>query len=100
MPGMQMALGVFTLALLMGCAGRSVSQSPADGDRPKCPKCDPVKVIPIVYGYPTAKAVEARDRGEIELPGCSVFDDAPGWRCNSCGDAFGKIPTRKASDGR
>ncbi len=50
----------------------------------KCPKCGSGNVAEIVYGYPTPDAVEAQDRGEIELGGCVIDADDPQWICKNC----------------
>jgi hypothetical protein len=42
-----------------------------------------------VYGRPTLEALELAQRGEIDLGGCMVNGDSPGWRCSQCGERHG-----------
>ena len=41
--------------------------------------------LPIVYGHPSRFMLEARDRGEILLGGCVLWDEAPLEGCARCG---------------
>ena len=50
----------------------------------KCPKCGSDEVAEILYGYPTPETFETQDRGEIELGGCVISEDAPQWVCKNC----------------
>ena len=65
-------------------------RSALDADRPSfrqviCDSCGkPLKVVPIVYGYPLPETFEAADRGEVVLGGCIVSDDDPPYACASC----------------
>lgn len=40
-----------------------------------CPYCKSKNVIPVVYGYPGPKMMEASARGEIKLGGCVITID-------------------------
>ncbi len=48
----------------------------------KCPIClKKDKVIPILYGYPSEKMRQKRDKGKIRLGGCMVTNCDPKWFC-------------------
>ena len=51
---------------------------------PTCPNCGTHASIPIVYGYPDPKQMEASMAGKIELGGCICFFDQPEWACRDC----------------
>lgn len=55
-----------------------------DWKRPPCLNCGPSNVARIVFGYPDLEMMEASDRGDIVLGGCSVTEDDPEWRCKDC----------------
>lgn len=50
-----------------------------------CPSCKAKEGVKIVYGYPSEKTFEARERGEIALGGCCIGDNDPERRCLKCG---------------
>lgn len=58
----------------------------------RCPQCGEATVVAVMYGFPTPEAVEAADRGEVEIGGCIVEDDNPTWRCRQCGRSWQKAP--------
>jgi hypothetical protein len=41
--------------------------------------------VEILFGRPTAEAMDAVDRGEIILGGCFIMPDQPDWECTACG---------------
>ena len=51
---------------------------------PTCPECGG-KFLPIIYGYPGPKMIEAAEKGEVLLGGCVVEEANPNWRCTDCG---------------
>ena len=54
----------------------------------KCPKCGG-KVVPIVWGYPTAEIMLKAARKEVYLGGCLVTGDRdPQWGCVECETQF------------
>lgn len=55
-----------------------------DWKRPPCLNCGSSNVARIVFGYPVLETMEASDRGDIVLGGCSVTEDDPEWRCQDC----------------
>ncbi len=56
----------------------------------KCPKCGK-KLIPVVYGMPTADTFEASERGEVRLGGCCMPNgDKERYYCKNCGISYGK----------
>jgi hypothetical protein len=56
-------------------------------DKERCPRCEAVEVVPIVYGFsaPDSESMRAAEAGEVFLGGCVVPDDQPYWRCRNCG---------------
>ncbi len=65
--------------------------------RPVCPECGSDSVIPIMYGYPSAKGFEAAERGEVALGGGVVSDESPEWECQTCHIWFGSR-VKRATD--
>ena len=53
---------------------------------PECGKAD--AVVPILYGYPSDEVMEAAERDEIVLAGCTVGDLDPSYYCRRCLIAF------------
>jgi len=53
-----------------------------------CPACQSHDVIPVVYGFPSAKISEDERAGKIHLGGCVV--DNLKWYCKKCGQKFGE----------
>ena len=54
-----------------------------------CPECVRTDVVvPILYGYPSAGAMEAAERDEIVLAGCMVGDLDPSYYCRRCRIGF------------
>ena len=50
-----------------------------------CPHCgEPLRVVPILNGYPAPEAFEAERRGELVIAGCLVGDDDPEYACANC----------------
>src|SRR5687767_2349581 len=50
-----------------------------------CPHCgEPLKLVPIVFGYPTEQTFEQPRRGEVALGGCGVSDNDPEFACAAC----------------
>ena len=51
-----------------------------------CPHCGkPLKVIPVVYGYPAPEAFDAEQRGELVIAGCMRGEDDAPYACTNCG---------------
>ena len=42
----------------------------------------------VMYGFPGPEAIEAYERGEIELGGCMVREDSFDYRCRVCGRSW------------
>ena len=57
----------------------------------KCPKCGSAKVLPILYGFPSAEALKAGLESKIKLGGCVIKDGAPIWHCAECGHEWGEL---------
>ena len=53
-------------------------------DQEKCQKCGSTEFIPVCYGYPSGKAMEKYERGELILGGCCVLGDRPSRVCKNC----------------
>lgn len=59
--------------------------------RPKvCKRCGS-PVLEVVYGYPTYKAHQAAERGELILGGCCIDEDCPDMRCSCCHQGYKKF---------
>jgi len=54
----------------------------------ECPRCKSENNIPILYGYPTAKALKEAKQGKIFLGGCEVTENDPTRFCRDCGTEF------------
>jgi hypothetical protein len=54
----------------------------------KCPTCGSTHLTPIMYGYPSPKALTNAEEGRVILGGCVVYNDSPTWKCNGCGRSF------------
>lgn len=65
----------------------------ANANDDTCPACGG-RTTPIAYGYPGPEMIEAAERGEIELGGCTVFDGQPTRRCRTCGAESDLRPAR------
>jgi hypothetical protein len=69
-----------------------------DADEPHfepvpCPNCGaPLKIIPIIYGYPTPEAFEQERRGEVVIAGCMVSDADPPHACAACREPLPPSP--------
>lgn len=84
---------------------RSKDASPPDEPRrfrkkeipQRCPACGSERVAPIIYGYPSAEAGAAAERGELVLGGCMVWFGAPQWECLACGarDSSEEMPGKE-----
>lgn len=52
-----------------------------------CPHCGkPLKLVPILFGYPLPETFAKAERGELVLGGCMVNDDDPEFACSKCGE--------------
>jgi hypothetical protein len=55
----------------------------------RCPECrKPLKLVPILYGYPAPEAFEAERRGELVIAGCMVGEGDPKWACAACQEPY------------
>ena len=52
-----------------------------------CPECGE-KLVPILYGLPSAEGFEAADRGEVALGGCTITGSDPDVQCPTCAQSF------------
>lgn len=50
----------------------------------RCPRCGVIAGVPIEYGLPDRELFEQAQRGEVEIGGCLVGDDAPDRFCRAC----------------
>ena len=58
-------------------------------NKPKCPKCSSnINVVPIKYGFPGLEMQKEAAKGQIELGGCGIEEDAPDWHCKECEIGF------------
>ena len=53
-----------------------------------CPKCNSLATVPILYGKPDDKAMEAAKYGLVVLAGCVIYDDRINRHCKACGCEF------------
>lgn len=51
---------------------------------PSCGRCGRA-MLPIAYGYPGLETIEAEQRGELVIGGCTVYDGMPAFACTECG---------------
>lgn len=51
-----------------------------------CPKCGSTRVVPYLYGMPSAEAWEEEKRGRLVLGGCCINEDSPDFHCKICGN--------------
>ena len=63
-----------------------------DEIKPPCPLCKSNNVAWIFWGYPADMDwyLKAIDDNEIVGGGCCISDNDPEWRCNECGNQWGK----------
>ena len=54
--------------------------------RPTCGRCGD-GMVPIAYGYPGIELIEAEQRGEVVLGGCTFDGDMPRLACPACARA-------------
>lgn len=61
----------------------------------RCPRCGPVKPVPIMYGLPASpdKVHAAERRGELLWGGCVVSGDSPLYACPVCHEGLPKLGT-------
>lgn len=57
-----------------------------------CPKCGEKKVVPIIYGEPTYKAMILEHDGKAVLGGCCILIGGPLWQCIRCNAQICKQP--------
>lgn len=69
------------------------------GERTSCGICGSDRVVPIVYGLPGGELYTKAERGEVELGGCVVFEDAPERRCRACGATWSRRHGWTAAEG-
>jgi len=50
----------------------------------KCPSCNSINIVPIMYGYPGPEAVSDSDRGKVHLGGCIVDFSQSDKFCKDC----------------
>ena len=58
-------------------------------NKPKCPQCSSnINVVEIKYGFPGLEMQDEAAKGQIELGGCVIDEDAPDWYCKECENHF------------
>ena len=58
-------------------------------NKPKCPKCSSnINVVEIKYGFPGLEMQDEAAKGQIELGGCVIEEDASDWHCKECEIGF------------
>jgi hypothetical protein len=63
----------------------AVSEEP---ERPPCPRCGSLDVIPIRYGEPSAETEWRSEEEEVALGGCIVMEGQPTHICRTCGNKW------------
>lgn len=56
-----------------------------------CPRCGWTRVVPVLWGYPDGKAIEAMYRGEAALAGCLLPERGEAWMCLVCCQRGGDV---------
>ena len=64
----------------------------------KCPQCNGLSTIPIIYGKPSVALERASSRGLVELAGCIVDANNPTMRCLDCHHSWRNSVATSASD--
>lgn len=55
-----------------------------------CPHCGSIEVTEYIYGLPSPELIEEAGKDEnIQLAGCVIESDSPGFYCRSCKKEFG-----------
>jgi len=54
---------------------------------PRCSACKG-RLVRIAYGMPAPGLLEKSGRGLVELGGCTISDDGPGYSCSACRQYF------------
>ena len=57
----------------------------------QCPACGGLKVVPIVYGYPSEELEREAKRGKVVLGGCLIGPDDRKWACRTCDHSWGLV---------
>lgn len=53
-----------------------------------CPRCGSKRVVPVVYGRPSAMGKLKSLLGRLQLGGCAVSDERPRFFCKRCKDGW------------
>jgi len=56
----------------------------------KCPNCESISTIPIIYGYPGDRLITAISRNLATTGGCVIFDggEQPTRECLDCNHSW------------
>lgn len=49
-----------------------------------CPACNSERIRKILYGYPSAEAMDASMNDQLILGGCEIGGFDPSWQCLDC----------------
>lgn len=63
----------------------------------RCPVCNSLSTIPIVYGKPSHELERAASRGLVELAGCITGSTDPSIRCLDCSHSWASEQTEVSS---
>ena len=56
----------------------------------KCPKCDSLDVLEIIYGTPSRDLLLDEEKGKVILGGCSIDENSPSLHCQDCKHEWSK----------
>jgi hypothetical protein len=51
-----------------------------------CSKCGSTRILPVVFGRPTAELQKEYEKGKVMLGGCEVGEEMPEFYCKKCDD--------------
>ncbi len=81
------AIAAMLLPVFLGGCAHSPREGKASEEEraPACRRCrSNSHMVPIVYGYPSARTQEMARQGKAKLAGCVPSLFSPKWHCNAC----------------
>lgn len=69
---------------LLGELRRTVDELAILVGPPPCPACGSTEVAKILWGMPDVEGFAAAERGDVELRGCCIDENAPDYTCRAC----------------
>jgi hypothetical protein len=65
-------------------------QEPGPLGPTKCPKCQSVRILPIIYGLPLPEDLVRGREPDHFVGGCLPQPGNPTWGCRECGHEWGE----------